>query len=545
MIHGTHRRLVVGSFFSWVAVSAFLLTSAGCGHVPELHFRLDDKIHVPDRQVILFVVDGMDAGRTDGLIDEGRLPHIRRRFVERGTRFTQAFGVFPSVTYANCTSIITGRFPGDHGIIGNTWYDPSTATFHDYRSAGSYLNVNQHLPVPTLFELVPDHPTLNLRYIMSYGADMNYALGTRAKILWWFNMHEAVDRQIIYDMRKALRAIRAKEVWPALTVVYLPSVDEVGHHHGPGSEAYARAMENVDRIIGRFTDAYAEAGLDGSTYYVLLSDHSMVATPDDRRFDLVRWFREEARQRVWTSAALPAEEEKRRAVLTRYDMILNINAGRIARIYLPGRENETNVEKATRRAKWLREQHALEFLLANPAVDLRMTPHTPHGVDIASKNGHAVIAQDGCHPMVYRFGQYDGDPLAWRGSAKLQTYLDGESLPSDLALPLTADTDYPDLIGQAIELFQSDRGGDVILTAAADWTFHPTWKGGHGSALRRDMQIPLYVAGPGIDAGCVETPVRSVDVVPTILEWLGVDVPAEHAIGLDGKSLLSRVGTVP
>jgi hypothetical protein len=59
----------------------------------------------------------------------------------------------------------------------------------------------------------------------------------------------------------------------------------------------------------------------------------------------------------------------------------------------------------------------------------------------------------------------------------------------------------------------------------------------HANSLYRELlHVPLIWVGPGVPAGVrVEQPVGSADVAPTLLELLGIDVPAE----LDGRSLVS------
>ncbi len=537
-----HLRSAICGARHWSAGSVFhalcgvmIATLFGCGHVPDLELRLGDSVRVPEHKVVLFIVDGMAPGRVESLLAEGRLPNIRRRFVERGVRFSNAFGVFPSVTYANCSSIMTGCFPNAHGIPGNTWYDPQSAIFHDYESLATYLSVNAHLQTPTLFELVGQKPTLNLRYMMSRGADIDLAMGTRDKILWGLGFFESSDRKVVNRMQRALPSIHERGEWPALTVAYMPAVDEMGHRHGPRSEPYSEAIINADRIIGRFLDAYAEAGMEASTHYMLISDHSMVQIPESRRIDLARLFREEYGQRVWTGESLPEDETSRRTLLKQYDMILTTEAGRVARIYFPGEAADTRETRDTRRREWL-ERVSIQKLVENhPAIDLCMMPAT-NGAVMFSRGGHARIVRDPGDPPTYRVTEYEGDPLRYGRRSGLQYLLEGNAVGRAEVLRLTADTDYPDLVVQAPELFRSMRAGDLILTAAGDWSFHSSWNGAHGSALRDDMQITLYIAGPGIEAGTVEAPARSVDIVPTVLEWLSGD-GAHRSVTLDGQSL--------
>jgi arylsulfatase A-like enzyme len=84
----------------------------------------------------------------------------------------------------------------------------------------------------------------------------------------------------------------------------------------------------------------------------------------------------------------------------------------------------------------------------------------------------------------------------------------------------------------------SPRSGDVVLAAERgadlrrDWEM-PEHRSGHGSLIADHMLVPLAASVPLPDA-----PVRTVDLMPTMLEALGVQIPE----GLDGVAF-SRLGT--
>ncbi len=58
----------------------------------------------------------------------------------------------------------------------------------------------------------------------------------------------------------------------------------------------------------------------------------------------------------------------------------------------------------------------------------------------------------------------------------------------------------------------------------------------HGHSLHQELvQVPLVIAGPGVTPGRLDAPVSLLDITPTVLDWYGLDVPAD----LDGRSLLT------
>src|SRR5512147_201956 len=108
-------------FMAYAAGLGLLLVSAA-GCVTRLDVRLRDDVRRPARSVVVFFPDGMDRQRMEELVAAGRLPNIHKRFFEGGVRVRHAFSSLPSITYPNCSSLITGRFPGHHGVLGNSWF---------------------------------------------------------------------------------------------------------------------------------------------------------------------------------------------------------------------------------------------------------------------------------------------------------------------------------------------------------------------------------------------------------------------------------------
>jgi len=102
-----------------------------------------------------------------------------------------------------------------------------------------------------------------------------------------------------------------------------------------------------------------------------------------------------------------------------------------------------------------------------------------------------------------------------------------------------AEVAYTDaMIGRGLdELRAAGQLDRTIVLAVAD---HGEALGEHGEAshglfaYESTLRVPMIVTAPGIRAQVVPTPVAIVDLVPTVLDLLGVAIPS----GLDGRSLL-------
>jgi arylsulfatase A-like enzyme len=95
-------------------------------------------------------------------------------------------------------------------------------------------------------------------------------------------------------------------------------------------------------------------------------------------------------------------------------------------------------------------------------------------------------------------------------------------------------------IGRLLDaLAQQGKRQETIVAALADHGEglgdHDWWT--HGVLYQEQIRVPFLIAGPGVPSGrVIEARVRTVDLVPTLLELLGA--PAPRAGAMDGESLL-------
>jgi hypothetical protein len=74
-----------------------------------------------------------------------RIPTLRR-FVEVGAYADGVLGSLPTVTYPNHTTLITGVWPSEHGILNTQLFDP------EHKLAGAWYWYAESIKVPTLWD---------------------------------------------------------------------------------------------------------------------------------------------------------------------------------------------------------------------------------------------------------------------------------------------------------------------------------------------------------------------------------------------------------
>jgi len=183
---------------------------------------------------------------------------------------------FPSKTFPNHYTIVTGLYPGHHGIVANAVKDLPT---------GRVLTMGNQKEVqdPMGWGGEPLWITVQ-RAGQSSGA--MFWPGSEAPILgerptYWEHFDERVpgnarvDKVLSWlDLPPAMR--------PTLLTLYFSDVDGAGHDSGPDSKAVGDAVRRVDRYLGRLMRGLSKRRLDQQVNVVLVSDHGMAPATTDR-----------------------------------------------------------------------------------------------------------------------------------------------------------------------------------------------------------------------------------------------------------------------
>src|SRR5918992_1216164 len=73
-------------------------------------------------KILLVVIDAATPHVVCPAVRIGRLPTLRL-LADAGTMHQSSVSIFPSITPAATTSIVTGSYPAEHGIAGASWFD--------------------------------------------------------------------------------------------------------------------------------------------------------------------------------------------------------------------------------------------------------------------------------------------------------------------------------------------------------------------------------------------------------------------------------------
>ena len=195
-------------------------------------------------------------------------PHLDS-LVSAGSGAQALVPAFPTKTFPNHYSIATGLYPGNHGLVANTIFDPILAdtfaltdrrTVADGRWYGGepiwVTAEKQGVKSASMFwpgteaEIDGVRPTYWQRYDHNMAAD-----SVLAQVLRWLD----------------LPAGRS----PRFISMYFHGVDDAGHQNGPDSAGVALAVQRIDSTLGNLFHALALRQLSASTNILITSDHGM------------------------------------------------------------------------------------------------------------------------------------------------------------------------------------------------------------------------------------------------------------------------------
>ena len=182
----------------------------------------------------------------------------------------------PSKTFPNHYTIATGLYPGEHGMVANSMYDPE----FDARFG---LHLRAEVENGRWWGGEPIWVTVEKQGLRSA---TYFWPGTAAEIggvrpTHWRSYDGDVPNEERVD--EALRWLRMPDhERPAFITLYMSDVDSAGHDHGPDSPLTDRAIASVDAALGRLLDGFAELPTGIEPNVLVVSDHGMAATSPER-----------------------------------------------------------------------------------------------------------------------------------------------------------------------------------------------------------------------------------------------------------------------
>lgn len=252
-----------------------------------------------DRHVILISVDGLASYYFDD--PRAHMPTIRRLAAE-GARARRMKCSFPSVTWPNHTTLVTGVEPGRHGVIANNYYDRATKKAVPF-IPDPLFDKDEIVKVPTIYDVAHQAGLKT--------AGVIWPASRNAKTLDW-TVPDVFDQQIFesastpsllaelrakgipYDKQmewcKAGNAGKPQRDWmytrmsehiltthrPNVLLLHLVTVDSFEHATGRNTPEAYWACNDSDNRVREVVEAVEAAGLRDRTTFIVTADHGFI-----------------------------------------------------------------------------------------------------------------------------------------------------------------------------------------------------------------------------------------------------------------------------
>ena len=457
----------------------------------------------PERHVVVVVWDGM---RPD-FVTEQNTPTLWN-LAREGITFRNHHAVYPSATMVNGTAIVTGVYPGKNGIIANHVYRPDIDPHHSIDvelpavvKKGDEVSGGKYILVPTIAELVQHaggRTVIASAKTVGLLLDRQADVGTAKNCVTLF-AGKSLPAEIIPSITATLGPFPSghlqQDAWttkamtdcfwkdgvPALSVLWLGEPDLTQHESAPGAPAALAAIKSADENLAAVLSALDQRDARGRTDVFIVSDHGFSTIK--RSVDL---------RRILNDAGFTAKIEE-------------------LRIAKDGNQSAGGIRDKT------------EF-------------------NDQPKPGDIMLAANGGSVLFYVVGH----------DKKLIRRLVEFLQQSDFAGVIFTKEPMEGTFGLTQALIQRGDAPDVVMAFRwtdlqnqfgvtgeidADWQ-RAAGKGTHATLSRFDMHNTLIAAGPDFKRGQTDDlPTGNVDLVPTILQILGIKVPHQ----MDGRILSEAV----
>jgi predicted AlkP superfamily pyrophosphatase or phosphodiesterase len=192
---------------------------------------------------------------------------------------------FPTKTFPNHYTLVTGLRPDNHGITGNSMIDPRRPgqmfSLGDSRQSLDPFWWSEAEPI----WITAEKAGIRTGTMFWPGSELGY--GDLKVKEWrpkdWVRFDQNVSgEQRVNGVLDWLR--RPAKIRPKFVTVYFDTVDTVGHRFGPDSKEVNVAIKDVDERIGDLVKGIAALGVTAN--FVIVADHGMAAISEDRVIQL-------------------------------------------------------------------------------------------------------------------------------------------------------------------------------------------------------------------------------------------------------------------
>lgn len=221
--------------------------------------------------VILVSLDGF---RWDYL-DRPVAPTLQA-IARRGVRADGLIPVFPSKTFPNHYSMVTGLYPEHHGLVANNMYDPTDDSWYGLGDREAVGDSRWYGGEPVW---VAAERAGQLTAPLFWPGSEAEIGGYRPRYWRPFDFEDRPD-----DLVEELlgRLDLPPDERPTFLTLYFHETDDFGHDFGTESPELDSAIAVVDQALALLVSGLEARGISDQVDLIVVSDHGMADTSSDR-----------------------------------------------------------------------------------------------------------------------------------------------------------------------------------------------------------------------------------------------------------------------
>jgi len=235
--------------------------------------RLNSPAHLNKPYVILISADGFRSDFAE-LYDAKNLQSLSKN----GIRAKFMTPSYPSVTFPNHYSIVTGLYPSHHGLVDNSYIDVPSGAFYNMGNKKMVAEGKWYGGTP-LWVLAEQQKMISASF---------YWVASEAAIkgirpTYYFNYNEKISIASRINTVKNWLSL-PEDQRPHLITFYFPDVDHFAHEYGPEDPRVKKSVQFVDSSINALQAALAPLQLPIN--YIFVSDHGMTTVDNENALGL-------------------------------------------------------------------------------------------------------------------------------------------------------------------------------------------------------------------------------------------------------------------
>ncbi len=200
-------------------------------------------------------------------------PHLQAMAAQGASAPQGMLPSYPSLTFPNHLSLVTGLYPEHHGIVANSFYDPARDATYVYTQSKTNGDGSWYTGTPLW--VLAEQQGMRSACLFWPGSEAEIQ-GKRPS--YYLKYDDKLDDTKRVDQVAAWLQL-PPELRPHFITLYYSNVDHAGHSYGPDSEEVRAAVHHLDDMIGELQSRVAALHLPVDL--VVVADHGMITLKPD------------------------------------------------------------------------------------------------------------------------------------------------------------------------------------------------------------------------------------------------------------------------